>query len=179
MDIEIRNATVEDVKLVTWIVFAALDIYGEESSKMSQICSEQGTLYSWENTRIVLVDGKPAGGLIAYDGERYPQMRENTWPRCWDEPKDVLDAVGQECFPGEFYLDSMALLPEYRGLGLGKELVLDALKIAKEKGCKCATLLADKNKSGLVAYYEKIGFQKYDSMWYFDHDYWKMRVSFI
>ena len=179
MEIEIRNATAEDAKLVTWIVFAALDIYEEASPKMTQICSEKGTLYSWENTRIVLVDGKPAGGLIAYDGDRYSQMREITWPRCWDEPKDVLDAVEPECFPGEFYLDSMALLPEFRGLGLGRDLVLDALNIAKNKGCICATLLADKNKPGLIAYYEKIGFQKYDSMWYFDHEYWKMRINTI
>lgn len=178
MDIEIRTATSEEAEIVTWIVFAALDMYGIHSERMLDVCKDRGTLYSWENTRLVIVDGKIAGGLIAYPGELYRSLRKNTWYRCWDDDPQLLSSVGDEAFQGEYYLDSMALFPEFRGMGLGKILLLDALDKAKAAGCKSANLLADKEKGGLIRYYESIGFRIYDSMIYFDHDYHRMKVSF-
>lgn len=176
MEIEIRNARPEDAPMVAWIVFAALDIYNSMSDKMLQSCSEADTLYSWDNTRLITVDGKVAGGLIAYQGKDYSRLREKTWPLCWDEEKSVFDAIEPECAPGEYYLDSMALLPEYRGLDFGKALVLDAVELGRKKGCSSATLLADKDKQGLIDYYKSIGFEISGSMIYFGHDYWKMKL---
>lgn len=177
-NMEITAATPQDSEFVRWIVFAALDIYGNEDAGMLQVCSEESTLYSWKNTRLLKIDGQPVGGYIAYEGKDYSKMRKNTWPRCWEEPQDVLDSIGPESFPGEFYLDSLAILPQYRGLGLGKKLVLDAIQQAEDKGCLSINLLADKHKSGLVRFYQALGFRVYDSMWYFDHDYWKMKIAF-
>jgi len=177
MNITIQNASEKDAETVAWVVFAALDDYDEVSKKMLQVCTEPDTLYSWDKTRIVYVDGKPAGGLISYEGKDYTRLREKTWFRCWDDDPEILKAVEQECFPGEYYLDSMALLPEYRKMGLGRKLVLDAIEIGRSRGCKYATLLVDKHKSGLIAYYQSIGFEIYDSMIYFGHDYWRMRIT--
>lgn len=177
MSIDIRSANPEDADMVSWIVFAALDIYDSITEKMLLSCSEADTLYSWDNTRLISVDGKVVGGLIAYQGSEYSRLREKTWPMCWDEDKSFLDSIEQECLPGEYYLDSMALLPEYRGQGLGKALIIDAIEQGKKKGCASATLLADKDKIGLVNYYKIIGFEIYDSMIYFGHDYWKMKYT--
>lgn len=176
MDILIKNATKKDAESVAWVIFAALDEYSRASEKMLGVCSESDTLYSYDKMRLVYVDGKIAGGLLSYEGKEYSRLREITWERCWDESPEILKAIGQECFAGEYYLDSMALLPEYRKMGLGKKLVLDAVEIAKSKGCQYVTLLADKQKSGLVSYYQSIGFEIFGSMIYFGHDYWRMRI---
>lgn len=177
MKIDIRNARPEDSEIVTWIVFAALDIYDSISEKMRQSCSIADTLYSWDKTRLVTVDEKVVGGLIAYQGNDYPRLRDKTWPFCWDEDKAILDSIERECAPGEYYLDSMALLPEYRRQGLGKALILDAIEQGRQMGCMAATLLADKNKHSLIIYYKDLGFKISGSMIYFGHDYWKMRIE--
>lgn len=177
MDIEIKNASESDANVVAWIVMAALDIYDDVPEKILNVCNDKNTLYSWENTRIVYVDGKIAGGLISYPGAKYQTFRDNTWTRCWDESEEYLDSIPQECSTEEYYLDSMALLPEFRGNGLGRALILDAVEKARELGYTNITLLANKHKDGLVNYYKKIGFEIYGSMIYFEHDYWKMRIQ--
>ena len=84
-------------------------------------------------------------------------------------------ATAIEAQAGEFYLDSMALLPEYRGLGLGKMLMEDAVQKAAELGFEYASLIVDKSKPGLVEHYSKIGFVKDGSMEFFGHDYFRMK----
>jgi len=175
MNVEVRTATPEDGELIAWIVLEALDIHEEPSQNMIDVCSQADTLYSWENTRIIMVDGAPVGGMISYPGDNYQRLREKTWPRCWNDDPDVLAATGPECVAGEYYLDSMVIMPAYRGLGLGKILALDAVGIGKRLGYNPIHLLADKHKEGLVKYYEKIGFEIFDSMIFFDHDYWRMK----
>ena len=179
MEIEIRNARAEDAAMVAWIVLAALDMMddasGELVERMTQVCGEAGTLYSWENTRLAVVDGKVGGGLIAYPGSEYARLRAVTWTRCWDMAPEVLSTVGMECGDGEFYLDSMALLPEFRGLGLGRMLLEDAMEKAAGMGLASTSLIADVNKPSLVSHYEKIGFTKEGTMEFFGHDYFIMR----
>lgn len=179
MEINIRTARAEDAQMVAWIVLAALDMMDDASEelveRMTQVCGEADTLYSWENTRLAIVDGKVAGGLIAYPGSEYARLRAVTWTRCWDMDSEFLSAVDMECGEGEFYLDSMALLPGYRGLGLGRMLLEDAMKKAAGLGLASASLIADKNKPSLVSHYEKIGFTKEGSMKFFGHDYFIMR----
>lgn len=175
MTIEIRDARPEDAGIVAWVVLTALDMDESQKERLTETCAEADTLYSWENTRLAFVDGKPAGGLIAYPGEKYARLRAKTWPRCWDISPETLAATAIETQAGEFYLDSMALLPEYRGLGLGKMLMEDAVQKAAELGFEYASLIVDKSKPGLVEHYSKIGFVKDGSMEFFGHDYFRMK----
>lgn len=178
MNLEIRPASAQEAKEVAWIVLEALDIEEPASEEMIRLCSEAGTLYSWQNTLLADIDGKVAGGIIGYDGAAYAGMREATWPRFWqaEDPK-TLEAVPQECHAGEFYLDSMAVLPQFRGLGLGKHLLRAATDVAIAKGYSYASLLASQDKPSLVAYYEKLGFRKEETITFFGHNYWRMRLQ--
>jgi len=178
MDITIRDATVEDTAFIARIVLDALDIKDEPSAGLVEVCADADTLYSWKNTRILCVNGRPAGGLISYPGNDYLKMRENTWLRCWDDGASAITANEPECAVGEYYLDSMVINPDYRKMGLGKLLLLDAVSIGKQKGCALIHLLVDKGKTGLFRYYENIGFKIYDSMFFFGHDYWRMRYAY-
>ena len=175
MMFEIRDATEMDAPLAAWVTLAAIGLSGEPSPRLQRVCAERDTLYSWEHMRVITADGIPVGGLIAYPGAEYARLRAKTWPRCWDEDPAELASVDQECTPGEFYLDSMAILPEYRGNGLGRILLLDAVAKGAEQGFDEITLIADKQHPGVVNYYEDTGFQIFGTMSFFGHDYWKMR----
>ena len=176
MNIEIRDAKIEDVEIVAWTVLTALDMETDEMKKFIDSCSDESTMYSWKNSIVALVDGVAVGSLIAYDGRRYQQLRHRTWDSLWDDmDKDYLSKVEAEARDGEFYLDSMAIRPEYRGMGIGRMLIEYAIEKGKRLGCTYSSLLVDKNKPKLEAYYQTMGFERFGEMEFFGHDYYRMR----
>ena len=65
MNIEIRDAKIEDVEIVAWTVLTALDMETDEMKKFIESCSDESTMYSWKNSIVALVDGVAVGSLIA------------------------------------------------------------------------------------------------------------------
>ena len=116
------------------------------------------TLYSYRNTLIAEVDGCAVGALVAYDGARYAKMREKTFGLVMQTSGMDLNHNAMETGPGEFYLDSMAILSDYRGVGIGKMLMRDRIDFSLSNGFQKVTLLVDKDKPRLQRYYECEGF---------------------
>lgn len=77
MEIEIRDARIEDVPIVAWTVLTALDMSTNDMDRFVKSCSDENTMYSWKNSIIATVDNVPVGCLIAYDGSRYDELRKN------------------------------------------------------------------------------------------------------
>lgn len=177
--IEIRDALIEDAPLVAWTVLTALDMTADELPTVIDSCRATDTLYSWTNARILCVDGVAAGCLISYLGERYIPLRDYTWQGLWDDfdPAYLTD-LEPEAVPGDYYLDSMALLPEYRGRDLAKRLLLDGIERGKALGCADATLIVSVDKPHLREYYASLGFVQFGEMDFFGHHYHRMRYKF-
>ena len=98
---------------------------------------------------------------------------------------DSLDALSMEpeCRPGEFYLDSMAILPEYRRMTfeyagstdrIGHLLMLDGIEQGRRKGFPRISLIVDKAKPRLKAYYSALGFRPDGEILFFGHIYDRM-----
>lgn len=88
-----------------------------------------------------------------------------------------------ECRPGEFYLDSMAILPEYRRMTfeyagstdrIGHLLMLDGIEQGRRKGFPRISLIVDKAKPRLKAYYSALGFRPDGEILFFGHLYDRM-----
>ena len=77
----------EDANFIARVVCTAIaseeglrSYCGEEYEKViTQIAENKGTQYSWENALIAEVDGKPAGGVVAYDWACLHPLRSKTW----------------------------------------------------------------------------------------------------
>ncbi|MCQ2306676.1 MAG: GNAT family N-acetyltransferase [Bacteroidales bacterium] len=180
MKIEIRNAQIGDVEIVAWTVLTALDMEADNMDKFIKSCSEDDSIYSWRNSIVAVADDKPVGCLVAYDGSRYRELREKSWLNLWDSmDPECLKTTEAETKDGEFYLDSMAILPGYRGLNIGKMLIEFAINKGKCLGCEYATLLVDIDKPRLEAYYHSAGFERFDEMEYFGRKYNRMRYGII
>ena len=61
-------------------------------------------------------------------------------------------------YPRSLRIYSVAVRPEYRGEGLGRLLVADAFRLARERGCARITLEADQGNAVLIRWYESQGF---------------------
>ena len=77
--ISFRNATIDDALFIARGFHMAMlydDASDEQISNFARnICVREDVLYSWRNTIIAEVDGKPAAMLTVYDRRYYHDMR--------------------------------------------------------------------------------------------------------
>lgn len=180
----IRDASMADAPFIARVVLAGIDMLDIDAvlpdeqrdiyEHLVGICRMDDTLYSYLNSRIAEIDGNRVGALVAYDGARYAALRSKTFGLVQQTSGMDLSRNAMETGPGEFYLDSMAVLSDYRGLGIGKMLMRDRMDYALENGFHKVTLLVDKDKPRLQAYYESLGFVQMCEMFVFGAWYWKL-----
>ena len=83
--------------------------------------------------------------------------------------KKVALAKPKETKAGEFYLDSVGVLEEYRGRGIASKLFAAQLERAKVLGHKVAGLIVDVDKPQAEALYTRLGFTYLDDKDFFGH----------
>jgi len=57
-------------------------------------------------------------------------------------------------------LEDLIIHKDYRQMGLGKELLGEAIRFSKERNCLRLTLLTDFNNDAAINFYQKFGFKK-------------------
>lgn len=183
----IRNARPSDAAFLAKVVYSALglaDFDDEISPEMSErmrrhtrLCQREDTLYSYRNARVAESDGRPVGALIAYDGAEYLRLRRSTFTliKKWSGT-DLTNFAAETC-EGEYYFDSLAVVPSFRKRKLGLKLLLDRVSIASAKGYDCFTLLVDSAHPRVEAYYASIGFEAVGRLSVFNVNFVKMRLK--
>ena len=172
----IRKATKEEAAqiaelfMLAWPVEEILEsnglTYGQLQESMTTIAAAEETIYSYENTIVAEVDGKVVGAMCAYDGADYQRLKQ-----------PIVDVLGadsgfaqlKETEAGEFYLDSVGVLPEYRGRGVASSLFEAQCERAASLGHKVAGLIVDVDKPQAEALYARLGFTYLDNKDFFGH----------
>lgn len=170
----IRDARPSDAQLIAWTILTAMGLEEDLVPHMAEITIREDTLYSWCRARIAVLDGTPAGCLISYPGEEYMQYRNATWRMFRPFENDELADFDLETFPGEYYLDSLAVKPEFRGRGLGKALLLDGVAKAHSMGYDKVSLIAETDHPHLREFYNSCGFKEFGDLLFFGDDYKRM-----
>lgn len=182
--VRIRSAVQEDVPFIVRCVMAAAGIRDMEeeihddlqSTVIREVCAMEHSLYHWKHARLAfdIHTDKPIGCLIAYDGKRYARAREMTFEYLEEHLGWTIEDTDMETCKGEYYIDSLAVLKEYRGKSIGKMLVEDAVAEAIEAGHSRLTLIAEKEAPALQAYYSAIGFDYEEEIIFFGRPYVRM-----
>lgn len=140
--------------------------YEQLYESMIAIATTEETIYSYENTIVAEVDGMVVGAMCAYDGADYQRLKQ-----------PIVDILGadsgfaqlKETEAGEFYLDSVGVLPEYRGRGVASSLFEAQCERAASLGHKVAGLIVDVDKPQAEALYARLGFTYLDNKDFFGH----------
>lgn len=185
--VQLRDATSDDAPFIARVVLAGIDMLDIDAAipdeqraiyeHLIDICLMGDTLYSYLNTRIAEIEGYMVGALVAYDGARYAALRAKTFGLVQQTSGMDLSRNAMETGSGEFYLDSMAILSDYRGIGIGKKLIRDRMDFALRNGFHKVTLLVDKDKPRLQRYYESEGFAFGEEMFVFGAWYNKLEKN--
>ena len=140
--------------------------YQQFHESMTEVAATKQTIYSYENTYVAEVGGKIVGAMCAYDGADYQKLK-----------KPIVDILGpgsgfaqlKETEDGEFYLDSVGVLQEYRGSGIASKLFAVQIERARSLGHKVAGLIVDVDKPQAEALYIRLGFRHIDNKNFFGH----------
>ena len=162
-NMKIVSARPEDADFIAWIVAQGMHMESVPPF-LKPMAERDDTLYSWKNTRLLLCEGKLAGGLVSYDGGWHEEGRKNTWVI---DGKLLNSGDVPETADGEYYLDSLAIVPEFRGGGLWRQLFDDAVEIARKKGFHRVTLICDEDYPWLGKIYSSYGFVPGNTFLYF------------
>lgn len=186
-----RNATIQDARFIALVVAEAVgntlmerlenNTYTQADkdilSQITSVCSRTDTLYSWKNAQVaVSPTGECIGALISYAGEGYLQQRETTFQLLSRLIHFDVEQMDEETKDGEYYLDSLAVLPQWRGRGVARQLLIEGLKKAQTMRCPAILACAPEN-IGAKHLYESLGFEEQGHMFIFGEDYLRMVSS--
>lgn len=176
-----RQATLADAPFVALVMMEAVGYDLMERGEMPredlvETCLSTETLYSYLNATIFEIDGKPVGGLISYEGKGYHEVKVATFTPIMHRLDFNPLEMDDETREGEYYLDSAAVLPEFRGRGIGRKIIEHGVEIARGKGL-LPVLACDPDNTGAHALYESLGFKDDGTMYIFAHTYLRMTCA--
>lgn len=177
-----RPATREDAEIIAQAV--AMAIGDEEAlcrycgddymAVLTDIARSEATQYSWQYAIVAEVEGSVVGAVVGYDGAQLYALREGTFAlllRLIGSTPDIVD----ETESGEYYLDSVGVLPEYRGLGVGRALVEAFCKRAFDEGHARVGLIVDQENPDAETLYASLGFRRINTKPFFSHLMWHLQ----
>ena len=176
--IEIREATKEQAAEIARLIMVAMTDdcclhfcgvgYGLDDFRqmMTSLVEREDSQYSYRNTLVAMADHEVVGIAVSYDGGRLHELRQafiQAAKLCIGKDHSGMDDEAQA---GELYLDSLAVLPEYRRQGIAKRLLHATKDKANKMSLPCVGLLVDKGNPAGEALYASVGFRyANDSEW--------------
>lgn len=181
--ITIRSARVEDAATIARAV--AMAIGDKEALRaycgddymavLTQIAATKGTQYSWQYALVAEVDGTAAGSIVGYDGDDLQPLREGTFAIV-RQLTGRIPNIANETEGGEYYLDSVGVLPEFRGLNVGRTLVREFCNKVFAKQHNCVGLIVDSNNPQAEKLYTSLGFERVGTRLFFGHRMWHLQL---
>lgn len=167
----IRQATPGDAPLIAASIVEAVGreavatIAGSDgtvadvAALFEELARRDDTQYSYLNTLIATdAVGTAVGVAVAYDGSLLHPMREHFFRAVGERTGRDMSAMGDECTPDEFYLDTLAVVPAHRGQGYATALIEATARRAAAAG-KPLGLLVEKGNHRARRLYLRCGFR--------------------
>lgn len=142
---------------------------GEEYlAVLTEIARAKGTQYSWQQALVAECEGVTAGAVVGYDGAQLEELRAGTLAVIRKRVGHTPTLV-DETEAGEYYLDSVAVLPDFRGRGVGVALVEALCARAFSEGAERVGLIVDVENPRAERLYASQGFECVGERTFFGH----------
>ncbi|HJE02630.1 MAG TPA: GNAT family N-acetyltransferase, partial [Aliarcobacter thereius] len=116
---------------------------------------------SYNNIYTYEIQNQTVGILVAYSSNDVEKLDSPILEHI-KQKNIALECFEKECFPDEFYIDTVSVSSSFQGRGIAKELFSFAEQRAKELNFKKLSLLVDFENPKAKALYEKLGFTDND-----------------
>lgn len=173
--ITIRQAERDDATLIAEVVCMAV---GYDTSHpiypvFHTLAASDKAQYSYRNALVAEVDGVVAGAIVGYDGARLAELREPIF-ELLEAHLGTIPHIEDETEAGEFYLDSLGVLPRFRGMGVGSRLLGALSTRAFAAGHARVGLIVDVDNPDAERLYTELGFVRVGAKRFLGHDMWHL-----
>lgn len=180
-NITTRAATRDDAAMIAQVVAMAIgdehtlwDYCGEDYLNiLTEIARADQTQYSWRYAIVAEVEGVVAGAIVGYDGAQLGELREGTFSIIRSHIGRV-PTIPNETETGEYYLDSVGVMPAFRGRGVGGKLIEALCERAFAQGHQRVGLIVDCNNPQAAHLYTSHGFKRIGTRIFFGHQMWHL-----
>jgi ribosomal protein S18 acetylase RimI-like enzyme len=108
--------------------------------------------FSYRNAHMIETGGEIAGGLVSYRLDEDDDLS--------DVPPLVRGLVELELqVPGYWYVNILAVYPEFRGLGLGSRLLAEADRLGREAGAAGMAIIVASGNVDAYRLYQRHGYR--------------------
>lgn len=128
---------------------------------MTALVNMDESQHSYRNTLVAMDnEGKIAGACVVYDGKDLKRLRKAFFQAARTHLDQDFEGMLDETGPEEYYIDSLAVKPEFQKRGIAT-LLLQAV-IKRHGGQKPVGLLVDKGNPKAERLYNRVGFVHVD-----------------
>jgi ribosomal protein S18 acetylase RimI-like enzyme len=185
-NIRVRAATPQDARLAGKLVYEASlgeahltfgrpEPVAKELAIMTTAAAFplRGHVQSYDHTIVAEQDGMPCGLIMSYNKHDWQRAKRGSYKLIWHWIRHVRPAyiprfvrfildMNRGIVPftdADLYIEYLAVLPEKRNQGIGKDLIQAAADLAKEQGQQNLALdCVISNRSGR-RFYDRLGFR--------------------
>jgi ribosomal protein S18 acetylase RimI-like enzyme len=111
--------------------------------------------FSYRNATIVEHAGRAAGTLIGHIVPDAPEPIPSDTPAMFVPLQELENQA-----PGTWYVNVLAVLPQFRNLGLGTELLRIADENGRKLGMRGISLIVSDTNTGASRLYERLGYRE-------------------
>ena len=149
---------------------------GDYISVLTAISFEDATQYSCRYAIVAEYADNVVGVVVGYDGVRLKELRDGTFV-ILQEYIGRVPTLTDETEAGEYYLDSIAVFPEFQGLGVGTALINAFCTRAFFAGAVSVGLIVDFDNQDAEKLYATLGFERVGKRSFFGHYMWHLQKS--
>lgn len=174
---DIRQAKIEDADEAAELICMAWGecayvLAGSDNQKAAQdiikkFYKQPDNILSYQNIHVAEGRNGIAGLVLSFPSDHFPRLSKllvEKLPKFYKS--DVEDYQGKvvpmlktkEAEPGEYYIDSLAVYPQYRACGIGSRLLKVATLKSHKLGISKTSLIVKPENKGALKLYKKHGY---------------------
>ncbi len=190
-NLTLRNAKKEDAHAAARLMLMAFPTevilslgkglsFEDLENVIAKVIELEESIYSYNNILVAEInEHNIVGVLIAYDGARLHQLRKPLEKMLEEYIGKDAHKWEDETSAGEFYLDSLAVEPECRGMKIGSKLIEATIKKAANLGHSKVGLLVDIENPMAEKLYTRLGFECVGYTPFMKHSYKHMQKTIL
>ena len=133
---------------------------------MTSLVERTDSQYSYKNALVAMDNDKLVGVAVSYDGALLHELRQVFIEVAREQIGKDHSLIDDETQAGELYLDSLAVIPEYRRQGIAQRLLKATKEKANQMKIPCVGSLVDKGNPAGESLYLSVGFRYVnDNQW--------------